>query len=151
MPRLLAHHSLAQPRNWLVGLATALIAAAVITPTSANAAARYRPPCAKGELCFFQHVKWNRDDVGTAYRYNWLERYPNRTFYLNIGVEDTLVNRVSSYANFTSRTYCVYDKLHNGRLVKLWSMRPGSSSARVGATIVRGKTVNDRADYFARC
>jgi hypothetical protein len=69
------------------------------------------------------------------------------------GAVPSLTNRVSSYANFSTSTYCVYDLKRDGRTrILLWRMKPGGTSRWVGRARTRdGRSVNDRADLLAPC
>ena len=63
----------------------------------------------------------------------------------NVRFRGSLVNQASSYSNFSSVTYCAYDRRRNGTRIFLWRMLPGGSSAWVG------RELNDRADLVDVC
>lgn len=149
--------------------ALALVVAAAAVPASADAAPRYRPDCQPGTVCLYQNVKWNHhhglwsSDGGQRLDF-LVDRHGviislQRGYILNPNRGDpylppdrwtvpgrSLVNRVSSYANYSKKTpYCVYDLNRDGEPILLWRMNPGSSSSWVG------KRLNDRADTLWPC
>jgi hypothetical protein len=155
-------------RSRRLGLAAALIVAAASAPAAADAATHYRPNCQRGAVCLYQNAKWNNDPVlkrtdrGQQLDFLVASHGPvaevTRSFILNPNRGHpylppdraripgrSLVNRVSSYANFSKSPYCAYDLTRNGEPKLLWRMPAGSSSSFVGTKR------NDRADTIAYC
>jgi hypothetical protein len=157
-----------QRRRRLLGLAAALVVVApVATTATAGAAGHARPDCQRGAVCLYQNAKWNQDPVlrrtDRGQQLDFLVDSHDpvtpvmRGYILNPNRRDhlppdrsripgrSLVNRVSSYANFSKSPYCIYDENRNGEPVFLWRMAPGSSSSFVG------ERLNDRADTMWPC
>jgi hypothetical protein len=160
------HQRLPRRTAWLIAVAAALVAVLAGVPGQASAEPRYEPPCFAVAVCLYENVHWNHGsridkggDGGDQIEFwpgsgrPWREKLwldPNIT-RPNASTGASLENRVSSYANNTRVTYCVYDRYRNGRPLLLWEMRPGGSSSWVGRKQVKGKSVNDRADYIEPC
>ena len=148
--------------RWLIRMSPALVVAtlAMAVAAPAQAAPRYTPDCHRA-VCVYENPYWNHhepvtheDDNGAVIQF-WPGEFTPGFMPLNpdisppsVSLGGTLVNRVSSYANNLSVTFCVYDRLPGGTGVLLWDMPPDTSSSRVHAKMVGGSTVNNRADHI---